>query len=96
MKDYYALARTGVYIDGLGEATVFSTLDLNNYFRQAEVGKADQYSTASISQQKLYRFKRTSLAKHALPGRSDEQWTSFHTPLSGNAPLCIWRTASSL
>ncbi|CAN8069586.1 unnamed protein product [Agarophyton chilense] len=46
------------WIDSLGEANVFTTLDANSGYGQVPVAEEDQYKTAFACHAGLYRFKR--------------------------------------
>ncbi|CAN8076686.1 unnamed protein product [Agarophyton chilense] len=58
VKDVYPIPRMDEYIDSLGTATVFKTLEANWGYWQVPVRKQDQDKTAFACHSGLYRFKR--------------------------------------
>ncbi|CAN8065809.1 unnamed protein product [Agarophyton chilense] len=67
VKDVYLISRMDEYIDSLGTATVFTTLDANWGYWQVPVRKQDQDKTSFACHFGLYRFKRMpfdNLDKH--------------------------------
>lgn len=55
-RDSYSIPRKDEIIDIVGEATIFSTLEANSRYQQAEID--DTCSAALTSRQGLYRFTR--------------------------------------
>ena len=58
LRDSYPLPRMDEYIDSLGEATVFTTLDCNSGYWQIEMDERDRDKTTFTSHAGLYRFMR--------------------------------------
>ena len=57
-RDSYPLPRMDEYIDSLGEANVFTTLDANSGYWQVPVAREDRSKTAFVCHSGLYQFLR--------------------------------------
>ena len=58
VRDSYPLQRMDEFIDSLGDATVFTTLDCNSRYWQVEITEEDLDKTTFASHSGLYRFLR--------------------------------------
>jgi Reverse transcriptase (RNA-dependent DNA polymerase) len=58
IRDYYPLPRMDEFIDSLGDATVFSTLDCNSGYWQIPVHPEGRAKTTFTSREGLYWFLR--------------------------------------
>ena len=58
VKDSYPLPRIDEYLETLGDAAIFSTLDCNSGYWQIPVAKADRDKTTFTCHEGCYRFKR--------------------------------------
>ena len=58
VRDAYPLPRMDEYIDSLGDATVFTTLDANSGYWQVEMAEEDRDKTTFVSHYGMYRFIR--------------------------------------
>ena len=58
IRDSYPFPRMDDYIDSLGEATVFSTLECNSGYWQIPVAEEDREKTAFVCHAGLYQYLR--------------------------------------
>ena len=58
VRDSYPLPRMDEFIDSLGDATVFTTLDCSSRYWQVEIAEEDRDKTTFTSHSGLYRFLR--------------------------------------
>lgn len=92
LKDAYPLPKIDECLDVLGEATVFSTLDLQCGYWQIAVAHKDRGKTAFITRSGLYEYTRMPLAFVMCLVRSSEPWNWSPEGFSGRRFSFIWMT----
>ena len=68
IRDSYPIPRMDEFIDSLGDAVIFTTLDCNSGYWQIEMADEDKDKTAFISHSGLYRWLRMPFGLKNAPG----------------------------
>ena len=63
----YHISGMDEFIDSLGEATVFYTLECDSRYRQTEIDKADKEKTAFVTHQGLFHYTQMPFGLRNAP-----------------------------
>ena len=87
MKDAYPIPRIDATLDQLGEASIFTSLDLRSGYWQVAITPEDRPKTAFITNDGLYQWKRMPFGLCNAPGTFQRLMDMVLAGLKGN--MCL-------